>query len=75
MRPPHVAQAITLPVTQRKYVGKVKIKDEMSQYVCYTETPVRVGEGKGAGFSDRLNPKTSVEGLLDNPCMCRRREA
>jgi hypothetical protein len=31
--------------------------------VCYTETPVRVAEGKGAGFSDRLNQKTPVEGL------------
>jgi hypothetical protein len=27
VRLPHVAQAITLPVTQRKYAGKVKIKE------------------------------------------------
>ena len=34
--------------------------------MCYTETPVRVGEGKGAVCSDRLNRMTYVEGLLDN---------
>ena len=42
---------------------------------CYTETPVRVAEGKGAGCSDRLNLKTPMETLLDNPYMCRRRES
>jgi len=43
--------------------------------MCYTETTVRVAEGKGAKFSYRLDSKTTVEGVLDNPCMCRRREA
>jgi hypothetical protein len=36
--------------------------------MCVTpKPPLRVGEGKGAGCSDLLNPKRSVEGLLDNP--------
>ena len=74
MKPPHVAQAITLPVNQRKYVGKVKIQ-EGNESVCYTETAVRIGEGKEVGCSDRLNPKKSVEGLLDNPCIFRQTEA
>jgi len=43
--------------------------------MCYTETPVRIAEGKGAEGSDHLNTKTPVEGVLDKPCMCRRREA
>ena len=75
MRPPNVVQAITLPVTQRKYVGIVKIK-EGYELVCVLHR--NLGESRGgerSGCSDLLNTKTTVEGLLDNPCMCRRREA
>ena len=42
--------------------------------MCYTEIPVEVVEGKGAEFSYRLESKTTVAVVLDNPCMCPRRQ-